>query len=127
MDLDNFLDQVKYDDKGLVTGIVQDIENNEILMVAYMNRDALRATLEGPYTNFWSRSRQKYWVKGESSGHTQEVKEVYVDCDVDAILIKVKQNVAACHVGHRSCFYRKLEDGTLKVISEPVFDPKETY
>ncbi len=127
MSLEDILDQVKFDDKGLVTAIIQDIDNNELLMVGYMNRDSLKATLEGPYTNFWSRSRQKYWVKGESSGHTQEVKEVYVDCDMDAILIKVKQNVAACHVGYRTCFYRKLEDGELKFVGEPVFDPKDTY
>ena len=123
MNYDEILDQVKFDDKGLVTAIVQDIENNEVLMVAYMNRDALKATLEGPYTNFWSRSRQKYWVKGESSGHTQEVKEIYVDCDIDAILIKVVQNVAACHAGYRSCFYRKIEDGKFQIVREQAFNP----
>jgi phosphoribosyl-AMP cyclohydrolase len=127
MSFDEILDAVKYDDKGLVAAIIQDIENGEVLMVGYMNRDALQRTLEGPYATFWSRSRQKYWVKGESSGHTQEVKEVYVDCDVDAILIKAVQNVAACHAGYRSCFYRKVEDGRFKIIAEPLFNPDEKY
>ena len=123
MDIEKILDAVKYDDKGLVTAVIQDAENDQVLMVAYMNREALKKTLEGPLVTFWSRSRQKYWVKGETSGHTQEVKEIYVDCDVDAILIKVVQNVAACHAGYRSCFYRKVEDGDLKIIAERVFDP----
>lgn len=123
MDYDALLDQIKFDDKGLVAAIIQDVKNNELLMVGYMNREAFKRTLEGPYVTFWSRSRQKYWVKGETSGHTQEVKEIYVDCDIDAILIKVVQNVAACHAGYRSCFYRKVEDGKLKIVREQVFRP----
>lgn len=124
MNLEKILDAVKYDDKGLVTAVIQDAENDQVLMVAYMNREALKRTLEGPLVTFWSRSRQKYWVKGETSGHTQEVKEIYVDCDVDAILIKVIQKVAACHAGYRSCFYRQVENGDLKLIAERVFDPE---
>lgn len=127
INFDDILDQVKFDDKGLIAAIIQDIDNNEVLMVGYMNREALQRTLEGPLTTFWSRSRQKYWVKGESSGHTQEIQDIYVDCDVDAILIKVKQNVAACHAGYRSCFYRKVEGGELKIIADQIFDPKEKY
>ena len=123
MDIEKILDTVKYDDKGLVTAVIQDAENDQVLMVAYMNREALKRTLEGPLVTFWSRSRQKYWVKGETSGHTQEVKAIYVDCDVDAILIKVIQKVAACHAGYRSCFYRQVENGDLKIIAQQVFDP----
>jgi len=123
MSFDAIIDQVKFDDKGLVAAIIQDMENGEVLMVAYMNKEALQRTLEGPYVTFWSRSRQKFWVKGETSGHTQTVKEIYVDCDVDALLIKVEQNVAACHAGYRSCFYRQVEGDGLKVIAEQVFDP----
>ena len=103
--------------------IIQDVENDQVLMVAYMNREALKRTLEGPYVTFWTRSRQKFWVKGETSGHTQQVKEVIVDCDVDAILIKVAQNVAACHAGYRSYFYREVKDGDMKIIAETVFEP----
>ena len=123
MDIEKILDTVKYDDKGLVTAVIQDAENDQVLMVAYMNREALKRTLEGPLVTFWSRSRQKYWVKGETSGNTQEVKAIYVDCDVDAILIKVIQKVAACHAGYRSCFYRQVENGDLKIIAQQVFDP----
>jgi len=123
MSFEDIVKSVKFDDKGLVCAIIQDASNQEVLMVAYMNEEALRRTLEGPYVTFWSRSRQKYWVKGETSGHTQEVKEVYVDCDVDAILIKVVQKVAACHAGYRSCFYRQVKDGDLKIIAEKAFEP----
>lgn len=123
MSFDEIIKQVKFDDKGLVTAVIQDADNDQVLMVAYMNDEALKRTLEGPYVTFWSRSRQKYWVKGETSGHTQEVKEIYVDCDVDAILIKVAQNVAACHAGYRSCFYRQVDGDNVKVIAEQVFEP----
>lgn len=128
MDVQVFLDQVKYSDNGLVTAIAQDHQTNEILMVAYMNEQTLRRTLESGTMTYWSRSRQKVWVKGESSGNTQDVKEVRIDCDGDAILFKVEQKGgAACHTGHRSCFYRKLEDGTLVETDEPVFDPSSVY
>lgn len=128
MDVQVFLDQVKYSDNGLVTAIAQDHQTNEILMVAYMNEQTLRRTLETGTMTYWSRSRQKVWVKGESSGNTQDVKEVRIDCDGDAILFKVEQKGgAACHTGHRSCFYRKLGDGTLVETDEPVFDPSSVY
>lgn len=123
MNYDEIIKQVKFDDKGLVTAVIQDVDNDQVLMVAYMNDEALKRTLEGPYVTFWSRSRQKYWVKGETSGHKQEVKAIYVDCDVDALLIKVVQNVAACHAGYRSCFYRQVDGDTVKVIAEQVFEP----
>jgi len=123
------LTELKYDDKGLIPAIIQDAENNDVLMVAYMNEDSLRETMKTGKTHFWSRSRQKYWMKGESSGHTQEVREIYFDCDADAILIKVRQNVAACHTGYRTCFYRKIDPstGSVEEVGEKMFDPDKTY
>lgn len=122
------INQLKFDEHGLIPAVVQDVENGEILMVAYMNREAVVKTLEGPYVTFFSRSRQKFWVKGETSGHTQEVKEVYFDCDADCLLVKAVQKVAACHTGYRGCFYRRIEkDGSTTVVGKKIFDEKETY
>ena len=113
---------------GLVPAIVQDYETGEILMLAYMNRDAFNATLSTGQATYYSRSRQTLWVKGETSGNLQLVKEIRIDCDDDTVLIKVEQlGGAACHTGHRSCFYKKVENGTVRIIGEPVFDPKEVY
>jgi phosphoribosyl-AMP cyclohydrolase len=120
-------DAIKYDENGLVPVIIQDWQNNEVLMVAYMNRESLKTTLETRKTHFWSRSRQQYWMKGESSGHTQEVKEIFIDCDADCILMKVEQKVAACHTGFRGCFYRTWESGELKVVGEKVFNEEDVY
>ncbi len=123
-----FLDELKYDDNGLIPCVAQDADNGEVLMVAYMTKEALKATVETGLGNYWSRSRQKYWVKGESSGHTQEVQEVRTDCDKDTILLKVKQKVAACHLGYRSCFFRRLDqDGHLVDEGDKVFDPDAVY
>jgi len=119
---DAFIDQLKFDDRGLISTIVQDHENGEVLMFAFMNRESLKKTLESKLATYWSRSRQKLWLKGESSGHTQEVKEIYFDCDKDCLLIKIKQNVAACHTGFRSCFFSKYENGEVKTIGEKVAD-----
>ena len=121
------LEKIKYDAQGLVPVIVQDYRINEVLMVAYMNSESLTMTLETGLTHFWSRSRQKYWKKGETSGHVQEVKEVLVDCDQDALVIKVDQKVAACHTGYRSCFYRKLQGDELVVFLKKVFEEDEVY
>ncbi|RLA92206.1 MAG: phosphoribosyl-AMP cyclohydrolase [Deltaproteobacteria bacterium] len=121
------LDQINYDEKGLVPAIIQDHTNNEVLMVAYMDREALKRTLESGKTHFWSRSRQKYWQKGEHSGHIQLVKEVLIDCDNDALVIKVEQKVAACHEGYRSCFFRKLTGQEFQVFQEKVFNEKDVY
>lgn len=124
MSIDTFLDSLKYDANGLVTAVVQDHTNDQVLMVAFMNREAVRRTLESGRTCFWSRSRQKYWVKGETSGHTQEVKGVYVDCDKDCLLVKVEQTGAACHENYRSCFFRLLaDDGSETVIMEKMVEP----
>lgn len=120
-------DQIKYDSRGLVPVIIQDWQNSEVLMVAYMNRASFKTTLETGKTHFWSRSRQQYWMKGESSGHTQQVKEVFIDCDADCVLMKVEQLVAACHTGYRSCFYRKWENGSLALIGEKMFEEEDVY
>ena len=122
-----FLDEIKFDNRGLVPAIIQDYKNGEILMLAYMNRESLQETLSSGKTHFWSRSRQKLWLKGESSGHIQEVKEMFVDCDMDAVVFKVDQKVAACHTGYRSCFYRKLEGEDFTVVGEKVFEEGAVY
>lgn len=102
--------ELKYDANGLIPAIIQDIRNNEVLMMAYMNKASLEKTLEGGKTCFWSRSRQKFWTKGETSGNVQYVKEILYDCDADTLLIKVQQaGSGACHTGNRTCFYRKIE------------------
>jgi phosphoribosyl-AMP cyclohydrolase len=113
---------------GLIPTIVQDAETKDVLMLAYMNRESWEATLKSGKATFWSRSRQKLWLKGESSGHVQIIKNIYVDCDDDTILLQVEQlGGAACHTGHRSCFYRKIEGGEFVVVGEKVFDPKDVY
>ncbi len=101
----------KYDKNGLIPAIIQDYKTNEVLMLAYMNAESLKRTIKLKKTCFWSRSRREYWVKGETSGHYQFVKDLSYDCDADAILIKVRQVGAACHTGNRSCFYRSLGKG----------------
>ena len=107
------IDGIKFDDKGLVTAVVQDAGDGTVLMVAYMNRESLRRTLEEGLTCFWSRSRQEYWVKGLTSGNTQKVVQVTVDCDQDCLLVTVEQQGkgVACHTGKRTCFFRELSAG----------------
>ena len=113
---------------GLIPAIAQDYETGEVLMLAYMNSDAWQATLATRRATYWSRSRQELWMKGMTSGHIQVVKEIRVDCDSDTVLLKVAQvGQAACHTGHKSCFYRKVDNGALKIVGEPLFDPKEVY
>jgi len=122
---DDIRTQLKFDDKGLITAIAQDHETNEILMLAFMNLEALEKTVETGKAHYFSRSRGKLWLKGESSGHVQIVHDMYIDCDADAVLMKVEQlGGGACHMGYRSCFYRTLEGD---VISEKVFDPEDVY
>lgn len=103
------IDEIKYDDRGLVVTVIQEDETGEVLMVAYMNRESLGMTLETGRTVFWSRSRQELWAKGDTSGHVQKVKKILYDCDADALLIRVDQVGAACHTGKHSCFYRELD------------------
>jgi phosphoribosyl-AMP cyclohydrolase len=102
------IEDLKYDEAGLIPAVIQQFDSREILMVAYMNADSLAKTIETGKTWFWSRSRQKYWMKGESSGHTQEVKEILYDCDADTLLVLVDQTGAACHTMARTCFYRRM-------------------
>ena len=113
---------------GLIPAICVDAGTRQVLMMAYMNADSLRDTLRTGKTHFWSRSRQKYWMKGESSGHTQEVQAIYTDCDRDTLVIEVVQHGAACHEGYYSCFSRKLDaDGDWQIVAEKLFDPEQVY
>ena len=124
----SFSETLKYDANGLITAVVQDADNNEVLMVAYMNQAAVDNTLATKRATYWSRSRQKFWIKGETSGHVQHVVEVRTDCDKDCLLIRVRQVGAACHDGYRSCFYRATgEDGELTVVEPRLVDPKDVY
>ena len=109
--------------------IIQDAENNQVLMMAWMNKESLLKTLETGNTVFWSRSRQKFWMKGETSGHTQKVVAMYLDCDGDTLLIKVNQKGAACHEGYRSCFFRKIDekDYSLVVCEKQLESPEKIY
>ncbi len=121
------LDELKFDDRGLIPVVLQDAATGEILMLAYMNRESLAKTLETGLCHYWSRSRRKLWLKGESSGHVQKVREIRVDCDADALVIRIEQVGGACHTGYRSCFYRRMDGDDLVVDGEKVFDPDEIY
>lgn len=113
---------------GLVTVIAQDHTTHEVLMVAYMNEEALRRTLELGEVVYWSRSRKKFWHKGEESGNVQKLKGLYVDCDGDALVAVVDQiGGAACHTGKRNCFYRRIDEGQIEDVGVQVFDPAEVY
>jgi phosphoribosyl-AMP cyclohydrolase len=122
-----WVDKIKFDSNGLVPAIIQDYLNGEVLMLAYMNRESVLKSLSSGRTCFFSRSRQSLWVKGESSGHVQTIKEILIDCDRDALLFKVDQAVAACHTGYRSCFYRTIEGDALKTVGIKVFDEATVY
>jgi phosphoribosyl-AMP cyclohydrolase len=123
-----WFDQLRWDEQGLVAAVAQDAKSGRVLTVAWMNREALKATFEKGEAVYWSRSRKKLWHKGEESGHVQKVLEVRLDCDADAILLRVEQaGGIACHTGRESCFFRKLEDGRW-VSTDPVLkDPKLIY
>lgn len=134
----NILNEIKFDEKGLVPAIAQDFRTNEVLMMAYMNREAIEKTISSGKAHYFSRSRGNLWLKGETSGHFQHVKGIYYDCDIDTILLKVEQVGAACHTGERSCFYREIEtpfredtaassilDKVYKVIRERKENPQE--
>ena len=113
---------------GLIPAIVQDYRTGDVLMLAYMNREAFRETQKTKTAVYFSRSRNRLWRKGETSGHVQKVKEIFIDCDNDTVLLKVEQaGGAACHEGYKSCFFRKIEDGKEIVTGKRVFDPKEVY
>ena len=124
----NWLDEVPWNRDGLITAVAQDAASGKILMVAWMNRDALKETVERKQAVYWSRSRQRLWRKGEESGHVQKVLEVRLDCDADAVLLQVEQaGGIACHTGRERCFFRKLENGRW-VVTDPVLkDPSAIY
>jgi len=120
----------KFDDNGLIPAIAQDAKTGQILMVGYMNREALDLTIQTGYATYFSRSRQKLWKKGEESGHFQRVEQILVDCDQDCLILKVTIDAGQCHVGYQSCFYRALKKGSdkeLEFIAEKVYRPDETY
>ncbi|MBC7330292.1 phosphoribosyl-AMP cyclohydrolase [bacterium] len=123
----DWLKDVKFDANGLVPAIVQDEKTGEVLMVAYMNEESLKKTVEEKIACFYSRSRQKLWVKGETSGNFLKVKEIWLDCDGDAILLKVEAPPAVCHTGYRSCFHRILRGDKFEVEGIKVFSPEEVY
>ncbi len=113
---------------GLLPAIVQDSKSRDILMLAYINHEAWKKTLSTGKAHFWSRSRNKIWLKGESSGHVQLVKEIFVDCDQDTVVFTVEQlGGAACHKGYRSCFFRKVDKDELRLIGEKIFNPEDVY
>lgn len=114
---------LRYDEKGLIPAIAQDATAGEVLMMAWMNADAVARTLATGRVTYWSRSRQAFWVKGESSGHVQELVEMRVDCDRDCLLVLVHQTGPACHTNRRSCFYTALQHGAEVTIMEPMEDP----
>jgi phosphoribosyl-AMP cyclohydrolase len=125
----NFYDKLKFDSNGLIPAIIQEQSTGRVLMMAWMNRASIEKTVETRKTWFWSRSRQKYWMKGESSGHVQVVKDIAFDCDGDTLLIQVEQSGAACHEGYKSCFFRSIEGGGEKFnVTEPrLEDPEKIY
>jgi phosphoribosyl-AMP cyclohydrolase len=121
------LDEVRFDDKGLVPAIVQDHLTGEVLMFAWMNHEALEKTIADMRACYWSRSRGKLWIKGESSGHTQKVISIRLDCDGDVLLLSVEQHGGACHTGYRSCFYRVADEGRWREDGDMVFDKNKVY
>ena len=124
----DLLEKVSFNKEGLLPVIVQDINGGKVLMMAWMDKEALRKTIISGKAYFWSRSRKKLWLKGESSGHYQLVREMWIDCDEDTLLIKVEQIKAGCHKGYRSCFFRKInKEGKLELIGEKVFEPGKVY
>lgn len=125
----NLYEKIKYNDQGLIPAIVQDISDGKVLMMAWMNEASIRMSLETGFTHFWSRSRKTFWKKGESSGHTQRIKSISLDCDGDTLLIQAEQVGAACHEGFRSCFFRSTNgtSSTLQILDERFADPEDIY
>lgn len=120
--MSDILDNLKYDANGLIPAIIQDHQNGEVLMMAWMNRESLQRTIDTNRCTYWSRSRKSFWVKGETSGHLQHVKRISVDCDQDVLLIHVEQIGAACHENYRSCFFRDYREGDWIVNSERIVE-----
>lgn len=128
MNSDTWLDEIKWTDDGLVPAVAQDAGDGAILMVAWMNRESLRLTVEEGMAVYWSRSRKKLWRKGEESGHQQMVREIRLDCDNDVVMLQVEQQGGiACHTGRRSCFYQRFEDGRWVAVEPVLKDPATIY
>lgn len=124
----SWLDEIRWTEEGLIPVITQQADTGKVLMLAWMNRESLRMSVEQGYAVYWSRSRQRLWKKGEESGHRQKIIEVYFDCDEDVLLLKIEQQGGiACHTGRESCFYRKLEDGQWLPVEPVLKDPKQIY
>jgi phosphoribosyl-AMP cyclohydrolase len=125
----SIVEKLKFDKEGLMPVIVQDYQTQEVLMLAYMNKEAFEKTIQTGKTHFWSRSRKKMWLKGEESRHFQYVKGIFFDCDIDTLLVKVVQESGACHEGYRSCFFRKadVEKDNMEIVGEKVFEPEQVY
>ena len=125
----SFYDKLKFDANGLIPAIVQEQKSGRVVMMAWMNRASLESTITTGKTHFWSRSRQKFWMKGEESGNTQTVKDIAFDCDGDCLLIQVEQNGPACHEGYQSCFFRSVEGkgGTFKTTEAQLLTPEQMY
>lgn len=122
--MNNFLDELKFDDKGLIPVVTQDSRTDEVLMLAYMNKEALEKSIETGKVHYWSRSRNKLWLKGETSGHFQSIRSISFDCDADTLLVKAEQKGCACHTGHHSCFFRKI-DNELPMKADNSYDKKD--
>ena len=129
MNVNELMKKLKFDEKGLIPAIIQDYRTGDVLMLGYMNEESLERSLHEAETVFWSRSRQQFWHKGETSGNVQKIKEIRIDCYGNSLLIKVDQiGDAACHTGYRSCYYRKFdEEKGLVIDGEQIFDPDEVY
>lgn len=124
----NYLDEIKWDQNGLITAIAQDVHNHDILMVAWMNLEALKLTVQEQRAIYWSRSRQKIWRKGEESGHVQKLHNIYLDCDGDVLLLEIEQlGGIACHTGRKSCFYRQLKNKQWDTIAPVLKEPNKIY
>lgn len=119
--------QPKFDANGLITAVAQDAKSGEVLMIAYMNKEALELTISTGKVTYYSRSRQKLWKKGEESGHFQKVEKILVDCDQDCLILKVSVDQGQCHVGYMSCFYRVVRNGKLEFVAEKIYDPTAVY
>ena len=123
----SFINNLKFNEQGLIPASIQEEGTGRVLMMAWMIADSIRDTIDKGKTHFWSRSRQKYWMKGESSGNTQQVKDVAYDCDADTLLIQVEQIGAACHEGYKSCFFTSVKEGETEITEERLIDPEEMY
>ncbi len=126
--IDEVINRLKFDDDGLITAVAQDYRTGEVLMLAHMNSESFKKTVESGQAVYWSRSRKKLWHKGEVSGNVQNIKDILIDCDGDALVLKVEQvGGAACHTGNRSCFSTKVQDGKPVEVGTKIFDPGKVY